>query len=132
MSRSLLYFDRFQSSDGREVGLRDVAQSDLVVLSAHGDQPLAEGPRRWLEACAANLNGRKITFVALLGHGAAQNGAPVCEFLKSLALEGGIDLFLQSDGRADEPVMAAPRAARVDAFSPHHARRDSFPWGLNE
>lgn len=138
----LLRFDLLGNPELHYWAAREAGQSDLVVLSSHGQSALPEVVKSWLDLWLCRRSGEPAALVASLDEKVepVAEQSPAIAYLRRLAAQSGFTLFTHFGSMSCDAVRSTLRCiqrrlsqqARADN-APFLEPRGTWPsWGINE
>lgn len=129
----------------REMAARDATNADMIIIACHGDQPLPDSLKSWIELwMTEEVN--SIALVALFdsAHLSSPGAGKIREYLAEVAHRANMEFFAQTDpwpkrNRTSGFMPGLPSWTAQATDDPLSAslqfrrRHEAFPhWGINE
>ncbi len=130
MRPQLWRFDLLENAAGFDLALAEGTSADMLIVSTSSTEGLPAQVKGWLTLCLKHKQGTGAAIVALPG-AAGESDTPRFHFLKSAAVDAGLEFFTPQSSTAANaslPLVNAPHA-------PVGLRRQAQPYqhgGLNE
>jgi hypothetical protein len=139
----LLRFDLLEQPELHWWAAREAAQSDVVVLSLHGEAELSEAVRSWLHQWTCQRQGSGVALVASLDRSLRQmpENSPAVAHLREVAARCGLALFTHFGGRPQPRVISSLQTVCRRLHHPVDDDDDAHfsdpgsvwsGWGINE
>lgn len=129
----------------RELAARDASQADMIIIACHGDQPLPDSVKSWIDLWMTE-EANSIALVAIFDRAYLSSRAAneVRQYLAEIAQRSNMEFFSQTDPwpeRNPEGALLPASLIRVPIQPNDHLsaslsfrqRHEAFPhWGINE
>ncbi len=130
-------FDILRVPQLTEIATEDLAEADMVVISAHGPGQLPDEVKSWLEELPPKTPGGAKALIALLDDvdGTKAEESPVHCYLQQFARRANLDFFSRQCAAAETNMKFFSGGDAVSAelaLSIVHAETEMRDWGINE
>jgi hypothetical protein len=127
----------------RELAARDARQADMIIIASHGDAPLPESVKAWIETwLSEEVNSMALVALFDAAHLATAGALEIRDYLTAVARRGNMEFFAQTGpwppGTTSNQLLSSvlSMSADADPFSASvqfRKRHETFPhWGINE
>ena len=114
-------FDLLELLHFREMAATEVADADMVIVSAHGGPQIPDGVKNWLQLWLNRRLGGECALVELLDNQCDGSGSwPIHDLLETIARKAHLDFFSH---------IVGPRAGEA-LFEPTRGIQDAASQGL--
>jgi hypothetical protein len=127
----------------REMAARDVANADMIIIACHGDRPLPDSVKSWIELWITE-GVKSIALVALFdaAHLSSATANEIRGYLAEVGQRSNMEFFSQTDAWPERNILSegiAPlpswnsAADNLSNSLEFRRRHENSPhWGINE